>query len=96
MSVSAPVVRSGDPITDALRLVDSSGINDPDVARKALAAAIGVSSSASVLSIIGAYLDRGDDDVADLLSQARRTLEHKPVVLASDARVLVDEILELL
>jgi hypothetical protein len=63
-----------DPLSRALVL---AGVADPDEVanpRVALARAMEMDDDAPVSSIIGAYRDRGDEDIADLLLEARDRL----------------------
>lgn len=86
----------GEPLSDALALVGATLTADPEIARVALATAIGLPQDAAVSSIIGDYRVRGDDDVADLVLAVREYLEtgHTPAERAHSTDV--DEILDLL
>lgn len=87
---------SGDPVWDALALIGSSPSHDPADARRKMATAACMPANSPFVSIIGAYRDRGDDDIADLLTMARQQFEvnedseHKPEATN------VDEIMDLL
>lgn len=87
---------SGDPIADALALVGARTDLDMDAARQALAAAICLPDDSPVVSIIGAYRDRGDGDVADLLMATRQHLETVAPVTATPRSADVDDIMDLL
>ncbi|WP_179293437.1 sigma factor-like helix-turn-helix DNA-binding protein [Mycobacterium intracellulare] len=86
----------GEPLSDALTLIGATLTTDPEIARVALATAIGLPQDAAISSIIGDYRIRGDDDVADLVLAVREYLEadHTPAERAHSADV--DEILDLL
>ena len=87
----------GDPLVDAISLVGRGPISDPDMARVALAAAIGLSEDSPVSSIIGEYRARGDEDVADLVLEARERLgSGGPRASNSADSSDVDEVLDLL
>lgn len=65
----------GEPLPDALSLVGAPQDLDVASAREAVAAAIKMPVDSPVVSIIGGYRERGDSDVADLLTSVRRYLE---------------------
>lgn len=66
---------SGDALPDALALIGAPRDLGSQSALKALAAAICLPDDSPVVSIIGAYRDRGDGDIADLLIAVRHRLE---------------------
>lgn len=87
---------SGEPLADALNLIGAPRDSDAD-ARAALTEAISLPPESPSESIIGAYRDRGDSDVADLLIAAKAELDGvqtpgHPVALTTE----VEEILDLL
>lgn len=92
-----------DPLITALRLV---GYDDDDVPANplpALARAIDIPVDSPAVSVIGAYRDRGDIDVADLLLDSRprleRSAEPQPTLGAEAPSAEIpdiDEILDLL
>jgi hypothetical protein len=84
-----------DALKTATALAGIPGTIEPSEVRSALAAAIDLPPESTVSSVIGAYRDRGDEDVADLLLDAKeRLLEPAsgPVIPSAD----VNEILDLL
>lgn len=87
---------TGDPLADALSLIGAPAGLDVAAALKALTVAIGLPDGSPVASIIGGYRERGDSDVADMLTSVREVLETahcpKPTIHMAD----VDEILDLL
>jgi len=87
---------TGDPLTDALSLCRATLTADAKTARVSLAAAIGLAETTPVSSVIGAYRERGDGDIADLLTSVRDFLEtgHMPVNRNHSADI--DDILDLL
>ncbi len=87
---------TGDALTDALSLCGAEFTNDPETARARLAAAIGLTEAAPVSSVIGAYRERGDGDIAELVTSVRDFLEsgHAPPVPNHNAEIA--EILDLL
>ncbi|BBX74254.1 hypothetical protein H7H78_02150 [Mycobacterium shinjukuense] len=87
---------TGDPLADALSLIGSPMTTDREAARAAVAGAVGLPETAPVISVIGAYRERGDSDIADLLTSVRDFLEtgHTPKQPKHSADV--DEILDLL
>lgn len=86
----------GDPLQDALSLAGASATTDAQEACGLLAAAVGLSQTTPVTSIIAAYRERGDSDIADLLIEVRAQLEvaHSPERVTH--RADVDDILDLL
>jgi len=84
-----------EPLSRALVLAgvpDPAEVRDP---RIALAQAIEMGDDTPVISIIGAYRDRGDEDIADLLLTARDRLTdpmNRPIVPSAE----IKEILALL
>ena len=84
-----------EPLSRALVLAgvpDPAEVRDP---RIALAHAIEMGDDTPVISIIGAYRDRGDEDIADLLLAARDRLTDpmtRPIVPSAE----INEILALL
>ena len=62
---------SGDPLADALRLVDGPATNDPDQARQALARALSLPETTKMVELIEAYKVHGEDDIAKLLWRAK-------------------------
>ena len=87
---------SGEPLADALALVGAPTDLDIDAARIALAAASCLPDDSPVVSIIGAYRDRGDGDVADLLMAAREHLETSAPATVTARSPDVDDIMDLL
>lgn len=87
---------TGNPLLDALSLIGAPETASIDEARGALTAAVGLPKASPVSSVIGAYRERGDGDIADLLTSIREVLEtgHAPAQLTH--RADVDEILDLL
>lgn len=67
--------KSGDELLDALVLIGAPRDLGLESALKALAGAIRLPDESPVVSIIGAYRDRGDSDIADLLTATRPRLE---------------------
>ena len=87
---------TGDPALDALSMIGAPIIDDPETARVTFASAVGLSAAAPVPSIIGAYRERGDEDVADLLTGVRGYLEGGHETTQPRSTTDVDEILDLL
>jgi RNA polymerase sigma factor (sigma-70 family) len=87
---------SGNPVADALALVGASPDLRAEDARRALSAAIRLPEDSPIVSIIGAYRDRGDSDIADLLTTARRELETGEPVTPTSRSADVDQIMDLL
>jgi hypothetical protein len=87
---------TNDPLMDALTLIGAPLTTDVDEARVSFGRAIGLPRSAPVTSMIGGYRERGDGDVADLLTIVRDHLEtgDKPERARHSAEV--NEILGLL
>jgi hypothetical protein len=92
-----PVDANGaDALEHALLLsgcADEAARQEP---RAALAAAIGLPEDSPSASVIGAYRERGDGDIADLLLSARNQLEPEPVMRRSAQSPDIDDILDLL
>ncbi|MFJ9775577.1 sigma factor-like helix-turn-helix DNA-binding protein [Kitasatospora sp. NPDC101157] len=87
---------AGDALTDALSLIGAPGALDVAEAREALAKAIGLPKDSPVTSVIGGYRERGDSDIADLLTGVRDILETGHHVERVAPTVDVDEIMDLL
>jgi hypothetical protein len=87
---------SGKPLPDALTLIGAQSDLDAETARQTLAAAINLPIDTPVVSIIGGYRDRGDTDVADLLTSVRHYLETGEPTEHSLQTTNVDDILDLL
>jgi len=86
----------GDPLIDALSLIGAAPTADREAARLALVRAIVLVDSSPVSSMIGAYRDRGDTDVADLLLSEREYWETEHVPASPIHGTSVDQILDLL
>lgn len=86
----------GDPLTDALCLVGAPRDLDIESARQAFAAAIRIPADSPVVSIIGGYRERGDSDIADLLTTIRQSLETGAPAENVAPSANVDDILGLL
>lgn len=84
------------PLMDALSLIGAPMTTNRERACEALAAAIGLPETSPVTSIIGGYRERGDSEIAELLTTVREYLEtgHTPARPSPSADV--DEILDLL
>jgi hypothetical protein len=63
------------PLERALHLVGATSAAARSHPRGALAAAIGIPEETSVTGVIDRYRERGDTDIAELLSAAREELE---------------------
>nr|WP_238426836.1 sigma factor-like helix-turn-helix DNA-binding protein [Streptomyces adustus] len=87
---------TGDALADALSLVGVPYTHDADQARHALTKAIGLSSSTPAASVIGGYRERGDNDIADLLTSVRDVLESNDRPERTVSTVDIDEIMDLL
>lgn len=87
---------TGVPLRDALNLVGAPTDVEIDNAHVALSRAVGQKPESSTISIIGAYRERGDSDVAELLTAVRATLETATAPNDELPHVNVDEILDLL
>jgi hypothetical protein len=85
-----------DPLADALALIGAPPSLDTEAARRAFAAAVKLPADAPVLSIIGTYRERGDTDIADLLTSIRQQLETGESTGRPHQTANVDDILELL
>lgn len=66
---------TGDPLSDALGLIGEPAPLDRHAACRMLASAIGLPETSPIVSIIGGYRERGDSDIADLLTSVRDHLE---------------------
>lgn len=84
------------PLVDALSLVGAPPVLDREEARIALARAICLPEASPVTSIIGGYRERGDGDIADLLTSVRSYLETGTSPEAPTHSAEVDDILDLL
>lgn len=89
---------TGDPLSDVLALIGSPEDRNGISVRTAVASAIGLAPDVPVSSIIGAYTDRGDSDVAELLLKSRDCLELEPSTTRRSEGIppSVDDILDLL
>ena len=87
---------TGDPLQDALALVGANGTADEAVACAALAVAANLPDTTPVTSIIGAYRERGDGDIADLMTEIRSRLESGHTPGQATHRADVADILDLL
>jgi len=87
---------TGNALLDALSLIGAPATPSIDEARAALTAAVGLPEASPVSSVIGAYRERGDGDIADLLTSVRETLETGHAPTQPTHRADVDEILDLL
>ncbi|WP_196249370.1 DNA-directed RNA polymerase subunit alpha C-terminal domain-containing protein [Rhodococcoides fascians] len=89
---------TGDPLSDVLALIGSPEDRNGISVRTAVASAIGLAPDVPVSSIIGAYTDRGDSDVAELLMKSRDCLELEPSTTRRSEGIppSVDDILDLL
>ncbi|MCV7240426.1 sigma factor-like helix-turn-helix DNA-binding protein [Mycolicibacterium celeriflavum] len=88
---------TGEPLTDVLSLIGTPGTTDREDARSALARAVGMDDTAPIVSVIAAYRERGDGDVADLLTSLRHFLETGEMDQQEPKHnAAVDEILDLL
>ncbi|PPA41780.1 hypothetical protein BF14_020040 [Streptomyces griseus] len=87
---------TGDALADALSLIGAPSTVENAKAREALAKAIGLPSESPLTSIIGGYRERGDSDIADLLTELRDVLEpgHQPE--RNTPSTDIDEIMDLL
>lgn len=97
-SFAVEVVATADPNEPLGQALILAGISNPaDVvdARVALAYAIEMADDAPVASIIGAYRDRGDEDIADLLLEAKDRLTD-PSSRTPTPTAEIDDILDLL
>ncbi|MEO3781756.1 sigma factor-like helix-turn-helix DNA-binding protein [Actinocorallia sp. B10E7] len=85
---------TGDALADALGLI---GVPVATLRenRAALCMAIGLSEDTPTASLIGAYRERGDGDIADLLTDARPALESHTMAPQSSSTD-IDEIMDLL
>lgn len=86
----------GQPLLDALSLTGAAHTLDPEGARRSLAVALGLPEPSPVISIIGAFRERGDEDIAELLVGIREHLDGRGSAERPKHRGNVDEILDLL
>jgi hypothetical protein len=86
----------GRPLLDALALIRARPNADIETAREQLTTAIGLNGTTPISSIIGGYRERGDGDIADLLTQAREYLESGNTPARAEHETDVDDILDLL
>jgi hypothetical protein len=84
------------PLADALSLAGAPATIDREEARLALARALRLPDDSPVTSIIGGYRERGDDDIAELLTTVREYLETGHIATDVKHRADVEEILDLL
>jgi hypothetical protein len=89
-------VDGADPLEQALRLVGATDATAQQHPRVALATAIGLSAEAPAVSVIGAYRERGDSDIAELLLSVRDRIDDLTVVRRAAPSADIDEILDLL
>lgn len=88
----------GEPLADALALVGITTQSTPSDNYRSLCGAIGLPESSGIASLIGAYRERGDLDIYELLLASRDSLETvetdlpEPEAESAD----VDDILDLL
>jgi hypothetical protein len=87
---------TGNPLVDALTLVNAPVTTDREEARLTLAKAIGLPETSPVTSIIGGYRERGDVEIADLLTSVRSYLETSVEPKPETGHTDVDDILDLL
>ncbi|BCW52032.1 sigma factor-like helix-turn-helix DNA-binding protein [Arthrobacter sp. StoSoilB13] len=86
----------GEPLSDALSLVGAGENLDPDAARRAFAVALEMPESTPVIGLIGAYRERGDDDIAELLISLREHLDTVDRPKPPERRGDIEDILDLL
>ncbi|GAB38249.1 hypothetical protein GOSPT_039_00050, partial [Gordonia sputi NBRC 100414] len=86
----------GNPLADALALAGAPVIDDRADALLALARAIRLPDDSPVTSIIGGYRERGDDDIAELITSALEYLGSCHAQNDVEHRTDVDDILDLL
>lgn len=86
----------GDPLADALSLIGAPMCGEPETARAAVATALTLPTIAPISSLIGACRDRGDTDIAELLTSVRNCLEVGHTPQRPERNAQVDEILDLL
>jgi len=82
-----------DPLQKSLVLAGSVTSRDISDARVTLARAIDIPEDTPITSVIGAYRDRGDEDIADLLIEAKDELQEpvsKPVVPVAEINDILD------
>jgi hypothetical protein len=87
---------TGNALADALSLIGVPNTLDVDEARHALTKAIGLPPSSPIASVIGGYRERGDSDVADLLTSIRDVLDSNDLPEPSASAADIDEIMDLL
>ncbi|RLK59602.1 sigma factor-like helix-turn-helix DNA-binding protein [Actinokineospora cianjurensis] len=85
-----------EPLADALALVGAPTALTGDAARRFFASAINLSTGATVLEVISAFRERGDTEIADLLTSVRQSLETGEPARRHHRALNVDDILELL
>ncbi|SFP89499.1 Sigma-70, region 4 [Geodermatophilus dictyosporus] len=85
---------SGAPLQAALRLSGQDDALTGADALTALSAAIGLPEHSTAVTVLGGFRERGDQDIADLLTSARHLLEETQSSAFVDADV--NEILDLL
>jgi hypothetical protein len=68
----------GDPLADALRLVNRPATADLGKARRALAKAIKLPKTSAWAEIIAGYERRGDHDIAELLARVAARSGERP------------------
>ncbi|SDO34394.1 RNA polymerase, alpha chain C terminal domain [Nakamurella panacisegetis] len=83
-------------LEDALTLVGARAGLQGDKARAALAVAVGLPATTPVTSIIAAYRERGDGEIADLITDIRQELEAGQSSERVEHSAEVDDILSLL
>ncbi|WP_299575218.1 sigma factor-like helix-turn-helix DNA-binding protein [uncultured Williamsia sp.] len=86
----------GEPLKDALTLIDAEPFGDIESARLSLARAVELPDDSPMDSIIGAYRERGDEDIAKLLTDARHLFVSATEAARVDVDVDVHEIMDLL
>ncbi|MEQ6900779.1 sigma factor-like helix-turn-helix DNA-binding protein [Nocardioides sp. YIM 152588] len=86
----------GNALQSALRLVGAPEETSSEAARASLATAIRLPTATPIVSIIGAYRDRGDSDVAELLTGVRRSLAAADGTPAAVEEPAVNDIMDLL
>jgi hypothetical protein len=85
-----------EPLADALTLIGATSENARATPRMTLTAAIGLPAESPVASVIGGYRERGDADIADLLTAARSALDDGPAPVRPVPSAEIAEILDLL
>lgn len=87
---------TGDPLADALTLIGAPEKTAEGQARLTLARAIGLPDASPVQSVIAGYRERGDIDIAELLTECRDRMETTMDTKFTTQDADVDDILELL